>query len=581
VQVRFITNNSFEIWKRNYLGDFDISHFDGDFSNSTYKISFDESAYHIYIDGVEYGKLDRFVKYTTTTGSLDNSSVLPYRTGVKLNPSSSGIHYVSATIDGALNVYQKLQVVEDISLSTTVVNAGCAGANSGSISVLTNGGQAPFSYSLNSGSFQANNTFTGLAPGNYTIKVKDASGCESTTSATVKGNTPLSLTSSVQNETCFNQKNGRITFSASGGTGFYSYSIDGQNYVSRPQFDNLATGSYTGYVKDLSGCISTNTGLIINSDSKLLPPSVATSHVTCFGGNNGGFNINTSNSTSNGGIQYSIDGGLNFGSNAQFQGLSAGSYQIVIKDNVCSATTSGTITQPSEVIPVVYIQNQISCNGQKDGTLLLGASGGMAPYAYSLDNTNYSSNSTRSNLGAGNYKVWIKDANGCIKESGITTISEPSILVASLQSKQDVICNGGSTGQVVLGGVGGTQPYTYKLTNQSSYSPNNTISNLKAGIYTAQVQDAHQCMNSIQVEILESSSIVTNVTQKQDILCKGASTGQLTLQSIGGNGAYTYSLEGTNYQSSNIFSGLKAGAYSVYVKILRVVLKYYRVVRLP
>jgi hypothetical protein len=40
-------------------------------------------------------------------------------------------------------------VVEDISLSTTVVNAGCAGVNSGSINVLTNGGQAPFSYSLN------------------------------------------------------------------------------------------------------------------------------------------------------------------------------------------------------------------------------------------------------------------------------------------------------------------------------------------------------------------------------------------------------------------------------------------------
>jgi hypothetical protein len=129
------------------------------------KLASDESAYHIYVDGVEYGKLDRFVKYTTTTGSLDNSSVLPYRTGVKLNPSSSGIHYVSATIDGALNVYQKLQVVEDISLSTTVVNSGCAGVNSGSINVLTNGGQAPFSYSLNNGSFQTNNTFTGLALG--------------------------------------------------------------------------------------------------------------------------------------------------------------------------------------------------------------------------------------------------------------------------------------------------------------------------------------------------------------------------------------------------------------------------------
>jgi hypothetical protein len=99
----------------------------------------------------------------------------------------------------------------------------------------------------------------------------------------------------------------------------------------KPQFENLATGTYTGYVKDLSGCISTNNGLIINSDSKLLPPSVATSHVTCFGGNNGGFNINTSNSTPNGGIQYSIDGGLNYGSTAQIQGLSAGTTRLLSK----------------------------------------------------------------------------------------------------------------------------------------------------------------------------------------------------------------------------------------------------------
>lgn len=569
VQVRFITNNSFEIWKRNYLGDFDISHFDGNFSNSTYTISFDESAYHIYVDGVEYGKLDRFVKYTTTTGSLDNSSVLPYRTGVKLNPSSSGIHYVSATIDGALNVYQKLQVVEDLSLSTTVVNSGCAGVNSGSINVLTNGGQAPFSYSLNNGSFQTNNTFTGLAPGNYTIRVRDASGCKSTISAIVSGNSPLSLSSSVQNETCFNQKNGRITFSASGGTGSYRYSIDGQNYVSNSQFENLSTGTYTGYVKDLSGCVSTNNGLTINSDSKLLPPSITVSNVTCFGGNNGILNINTSNSTPNGGFQYSIDGGLNYSSTAQIQGLSAGNYQIVIKDNVCTATTSGTITQPSEVIPTVTIQNQISCNGKKDGVLLLGASGGIAPYEYSLDNTNYSNNAIRSNLGTGNYKVWVKDANGCIKESGITTITEPSVLLATLQSKQDIDCNGSSTGQLVINASGGISPYSYKLSTQTNYNSNNTISDLRAGQYTVQVRDGHQCVASMQVELLEASSIVVSVTQKQDILCNGASTGQLTTQASGGNGGYTYSLEGTNYQSSNIFSGLKAGVYSVYVRDIK------------
>lgn len=566
VQVRFITNNSFEIWKRNYLGEYDISHYDGDFSNSSYKITFDENSYRIYVDGVEYGKLDRFVKYTTTTGTLDNSAVLPYRTGVKLSPSSSGVHYVSATVDGALNVYQKLQVVEDMSLSTTVVNSACAGTNSGSISVLANGGQAPLSYSLNNGSFQTNSTFSGLAPGNYTIKVKDASGCESTTSATVNGNSPLALSSSVQNETCFNQKNGRISLSASGGTGFYTYSIDGQNYVSSAQFDNLATGNYTGYVKDLSGCVSTNSGITISSDSKLLPPTITPSNVSCFGGNNGSFTINSSNSVANGTIQYSIDGGINFGTTSQIQGLTAGNYQIIVKDNLCNITTTGTITQPSEVVPAITVQNQISCNGQKDGVLSLAASGGIAPYEYSLDNTSYSSNSLRNNLGAGNYKIWVKDANGCVKESGITTITEPSVLLATLQSKQDILCYGNSTGQLVINASGGTLPYSYKLSTQSSYSSDNTLSNLRAGQYTIQVQDSHQCITTMQAELLEASDIVITVTQKQDILCNGASTGQLSIQAAGGNGGYTYSQEGTNYQSNNVFSGLKAGVYSIFVK---------------
>ena len=48
--------------------------------------------------------------------------------------------------------------------------------------------------------------------------------------------------------------------------------------------------------------------------------------------------------------------------------------------------------------------------------------------------------------------------------------------------------------------------------------------------------------------------------------CTGQSDGSLTINASGGISPYTYSLDGTTYQSSNVFSGLAAGAKTVYVK---------------
>jgi hypothetical protein len=63
------------------------------------------------------------------------------------------------------------------------------------------------------------------------------------------------------------------------------------------------------------------------------------------------------------------------------------------------------------------------------------------------------------------------------------------------------------------------------------------------------------------VTITVSASATTNVT------CNGGSNGVITVSGVvGGTANYTYSKDGTNYQSSNVFSGLTVGSYTIYAK---------------
>ncbi|MEY8848927.1 SprB repeat-containing protein, partial [Psychroserpens sp. XS_ASV72] len=64
-----------------------------------------------------------------------------------------------------------------------------------------------------------------------------------------------------------------------------------------------------------------------------------------------------------------------------------------------------------------------SCNGASDGSFTVIASGGDAPYSYSLDNIDFSNTSGNfNNLAAGTYTVYVQDANGCTDPTPIEII---------------------------------------------------------------------------------------------------------------------------------------------------------------
>jgi hypothetical protein len=93
--------------------------------------------------------------------------------------------------NGCEDVIDNIEIVvpgTTLELNTTAApDTDCTTSN-GSIVANGSGGitTSPYQYALNNETFSANNTFSGLAPATYTVKVKDAGGCVVTKSVTVQ-----------------------------------------------------------------------------------------------------------------------------------------------------------------------------------------------------------------------------------------------------------------------------------------------------------------------------------------------------------------------------------------------------------
>jgi gliding motility-associated-like protein len=83
-----------------------------------------------------------------------------------------------------------------------IVNANCTNLSAGSITVNATGGLAPYTYKINTGSFQNSNVFTGLTQGSYVIQIKDAFCGLTQKTVTVGFSDNLTLTTSNDTTVC-------------------------------------------------------------------------------------------------------------------------------------------------------------------------------------------------------------------------------------------------------------------------------------------------------------------------------------------------------------------------------------------
>jgi uncharacterized protein (DUF2141 family) len=244
--------------------------------------------------------------------------------------------------------------------SVTSTNCLCFGDQSGSITITSAGGVAPYDVSW-SGSVNGNPpgteiaasggtyTINSLPAGNYAVAVTDATSCQWNLNVTITQ--PSALVASSGNLTqvvCFGAATGGATITATNGTAPYNVSWSGpvsgdpagvEIAASGGSYNitNLTAGTYTVSVTDANNC-TTTTGLIITEPSPL----------------------NVTGITSNNGIDITVNGGTapytyvwSTGTTTEdLTNLMPGTYTVTVTDaNGCTQTDSFTI-QNAEILTV-------------------------------------------------------------------------------------------------------------------------------------------------------------------------------------------------------------------------------------
>ncbi|UWX54987.1 SprB repeat-containing protein [Maribacter litopenaei] len=249
---------------------------------------------------------------------------------------------------------------------------------------------------------------------------------------------------------------------------------------------------------------------------------------------------------------------------------SPGDYDVYVRDNngnagYCEASFDITVLQDTPM-GISVSNTPILCSGDNQATITITASGGEAPYTYSIDNgTTYQISNTFNNLGAGNYNIRVRDANNC-EANQTYSITEPFTLSASAAVTQLVECNPSDGAEVrITNAQGGTAPYTYSFDGGLTYGAN-AIGYLLAGTHTLYIQDANGCTYPMTVTI-EQAPTPPNVTLTPtvDYSCDG--TGIVTISPDDASLDYTYSINGTpnTPADSNVFTNVPIGTHTISV----------------
>ncbi len=456
----------------------------------------------------------------------------------------------------------------------------CYGANNGTMTILAYGGVAPLEYSPDNGiTWYPNNYITGLTAGTYGAQVRDANLCKVIDNNTLTINQPseLQVTSEVpQAPSCYGGVDGQITIQATGGTGTVIYSVNGgTNYYEENVVTGLSAGiPYSISVMDGNNCTAIGGTYTLSNPPELIITNTNVQDVSsCHGGANGSIEITATGGT--GQIHYSIDGGLNYVLTPLFENLTAGDYQVMVKDDNGCITTGSliTISQPSPVsISNIMKTNIEGCNGENIGSITIQASGGTSPFEYSINGgvDYYANGGIFNNLPAGSYEIYVKDQKNCSAIGNTVTITQPEVLYLDTIAHKDIQCNGQNNGEILMQVLGGAFPYYYSIDGGVSYTQNNIFINLTAGTYTVKIKDSYNCvLDGPVIDIIEPTELKIDAILSENIKdCYGDNTGSITIQSSGGTPEIQYSIDNgySFYENGGSFENLSAGLYSIIVK---------------
>jgi len=226
--------------------------------------------------------------------------------------------------------------------------------------------------------------------------------------------------------------------------------------------------------------------------------------------------------------------------------VTAGTYNYYVTDaSGAKDTATITVVQPTAVSASLTAGAVATVGGTT--TITVAASGGTAPYTYSLNGSAYQSVNIFSSVPAGTHSVITRDAKACAITKSIT-ITQSSALNATATAGT-INCYGGTT-TVTIVATGGKSPYT----GTGSFT-------VSAGIYNYYISDANGAKDTATISIAQPTAI--NATVSAGAVTTAGGTTTITIAASGGASPYMYNLDGGAYQSTNTFSNVLADTHSV------------------
>jgi hypothetical protein len=423
--------------------------------------------------------------------------------------------------------------------------------------------------------------YSGLCPDTYTILVQGTS-CNFLTSATVIAPPPIAIYANTTNPDP-GMNNGEVELIVNGGTGAYTYSMDGTIWQGSNTFTGLAPGSYSGYVLDANGCMDTVDFEIFMTDAcNLVVTANPISNIMCYGACSGSIQYYYSDLNGNspyyielisGGsvIQTATNGSSN--GNGQFTNLCAGVFTVQVTNaQGCIGSYTITLTQPPP-FTISGVSTTDATAGNSDGSVTITATGGWPIYSFSLDGLTYQAGNTFTGLAAGVYIAYAQDNAGCISVYTFVIQQDPGCFFNLNTTANAPSCSWSCNAEIsyIFAGTPSDPPFVVQLENngivvQSFTTANQTVTGsftgLCSGDYAVVVTNAGGCQEVSNVTITQPSQLYANYTQVNPTV--GNSNGSITVNTTGGTPSYQYSIDnGATWQSSNVFSGLPAGFYII------------------
>jgi gliding motility-associated-like protein len=440
--------------------------------------------------------------------------------------------------------------------------------------VTVSGGSPPFSFAWSGpdGYSTSSQNISGLEAGGYSVTITDLNGCTTDLSG-IAINEPEEITVAATGSdiTCNGENDGTISITVSGGTPAYLYSWTGPSYSSSEKdISGLGPGIYNLDVEDGNGCPASFPGL----DTIVEPGPISAlfmhrDNPTCNGGNDGSIQIDVSGGTLPMTFDWTDSDGNTVSTEEDPSGLEAGRYSLTITDiNGCTFTAINfaTLNNPLPVVSVLTV-TPVTCFGESDGSITVTSSGGTAPYEYSITGDNdgsYQTDPVFDTLSAGPYTVWTRDMYLCVTSNDITVLQPDSMVIAAATVSGSILCNGDSTGQISFGEItGGTAPYFYSINGGADYYSSGDFINLPAGDYQTMVSDAVGCTRPGELlQITQPPLFGIGDLQLFDVTsCADAEEGRILAVPAGGSGTVTFTLNGTETNTTGDFTGLSAGSY--------------------